>query len=167
MNWNLQASLKSLRENAKPGPAKPFRCAAYVNRALRDGEVHLRPVKFRYPGDGPSACDYGAYLEEVGFEVFYDNTEEDLLCRGYYPASGDIAIFMPIAAEVKNGLTIHLHKHGHIQMYDGETKQWISDFKQKNFWVGKDYAIKWGRFRIFRYTNLMCKESHLKVDFSK
>jgi hypothetical protein len=161
----MQASLKSLRENKKPGPAAPFQCAKYVNRALRDGGTHLRPVKFRYPGDGPSACDYGAYLEEVGFEVFYDNTEEELQCRSYHPVAGDIAIFMPIAAEVKNGMTISLHKHGHIQMYDG--KSWISDFEQKGFFVGKDYGIKWGRFRIYRFTNLMCKHSNSNVNFSK
>jgi hypothetical protein len=165
MTWDIQASLKSLRDNKKPGPASPYQCAKYVNRALRDGGIHLRQVKFRYPGDGPSACDYGAYLEEAGFEVYYDNTEEDLACRPYHPLAGDIAIFMPIAAEIKNGHTISLHKHGHIQMFDG--KAWISDFQQKQFFVGKDYRIKWGRFRVYRFTDLMCKQSILKVDFSR
>jgi hypothetical protein len=163
--WDIQSSLKSLRENKKSGPAAPYQCAKYVNRALRDGGVHLQQVKFRYPGDGPSACDYGAYLEDVGFEVFYDNTDDELMCRAYHPVAGDIAIFMPIAAEVKNGLTINLHKHGHIQMYDGIS--WISDFEQKHFFVGKDYKIKWGRFRIYRFTDLMCKASNLPVNFSR
>lgn len=165
MSWDKDASLKSLRDNKKPGPAAPFQCAKFVNRALRDGGVHLAQVKFRYPGDGPSACDYGEALEQAGFEVFYDNTEDDLQCRAYHPIAGDIAVFMPIAAEVINGLTISLHKHGHIQMYDG--KAWISDFEQSGFFVGKDYRIKWGRFRVYRYTDLMCKASGLPVRFSR
>ena len=103
--------------------------------------------------------------EDVGFEVFYDNTEEDLVCNDYYPVKGDIAIFMPIASEVKNGLMVNLHKHGHIQMFDG--KVWISDFQQSQFFVGKDYRVKYGRFRIYRYTDLMCKSSQLPVTFSR
>jgi len=87
------------------------------------------------------------------------------MCAVYHPLAGDIVIFMPIAAEIKNGFTISLHKHGHIQMFDG--KAWISDFQQKGFFVGKDYRIKWGRFRVYRFTDLMCKHSDLKVDYSK
>jgi hypothetical protein len=165
MPWNLDASLESLRKNKKPGPAPPFQCAKYVNSALKDGGIQLTAVKFRYPGDGPSACDYGAALEDVGFEVFYDNTEEDLVCKDYHALKGDVAIFMPIASEVKNGLMISLHKHGHIQMFDG--KVWISDFQQNQFFVGKDYRVKYGRFRIYRYTDLMCKSSQLPVTFSR
>jgi len=167
MTWDLQATLESLRENRKPGPAPPYQCAKYVNRALRDGGVHLPQVDARYPGDGPSACDYGSSLEDVGFEVVYDNTNEDSKCRAYHPLPGDIVIFMPIAAEARNGLTISLHKHGHIQMYDGHSKSWISDFKQAGFFPGRDYGIKRGRFRAYRFTDMMCKRSSLKVDFSR
>ncbi|HET7594354.1 MAG TPA: hypothetical protein VFK49_02810, partial [Stellaceae bacterium] len=90
------------------------------------GGIDLRPVKPRYPGDLPSVCDYGAYLEEVGSEAFYDNTMEAKVCRAHHPAAGDIAIFMPIMAEEKNSFTISMHKHGHIQMFD--SKVWIFRF---------------------------------------
>jgi hypothetical protein len=133
MVWNIQASIESLRNHSKAGPAPPYECAKIVNGALRDGGIHLRQVKSRYPG-APSACDYGAYLEEVGFQVFFDNTGEDLLCKGYHQLPADIAIFMPIAAEVKDGLIIGMHKHGHIQMFDGRI--WISDFNTNSFLEG-------------------------------
>jgi hypothetical protein len=166
MGWDLQATLASLRKNKKPGPAPPYQCAKYVNRALRDGGIQLQSVQVRYPGDGPSACDYGAYLEDVGFEVFYDDTVEELACGDYHPDAGDIVIFMPIAAEsTRSGLAINLHKHGHIQMFDG--KVWISDHEQIGFFPGRDYRIKWGRFRVYRFTDLMCKRSGLLVKFSK
>jgi hypothetical protein len=159
--------LKSLREHKKAGPAPPFQCAKYVNQALRDGGIKLRPVTPRHVGDGPSACDYGAYLEDVGFEVVYDNTEDDVACRSYHPISGDIVIFMPIAAAGQNGPAISLHKHGHIQMYDGQSRAWISDFQQSGFFPGRDYRIKWGRFRVYRFTDLMCGNSGRKAGFSR
>ena len=167
MDWNLQKSLSHLRENAKPGPAPPYQCAKYVNMAIKAGGLELRPVPFRYPGDGPSACDYGDYLEEVGFEIFYDNIDEDFRCESYRAISGDIAIFMPISGGKISGISIHMHKHGHIQMYDGVTNRWISDFRQHNFFPGNDYRIKYDRFRIYRYTGLMCRRSNAKVDFSR
>jgi hypothetical protein len=167
MDWNIEQSLSYLREHKKPGPAPPYQCAKYVNNALKAGGIKIRPVAVRYQGDGPSACDYGSYLEEVGFEVFYDNVDENLACRSYAPIAGDIAIFMPIRGEKINGIVINMHKHGHIQMYDNANAKWISDFAQHDFFPGRDARVKYDRFRIYRYTNILCKKSTSTVDFSR
>jgi hypothetical protein len=40
------------------------------------------------------------------------------------------------------------HKHGHIQIYNG--KNWVSDFKQKSFYVWKDVPANKVNFTIYR-----------------
>lgn len=163
MDWNVAVAVKHIQENKATTPQ--YRCAKYVREAIEKGGIELKRPNERWPGEGPSACDYGSSLEQAGFEVFYDNTSENLQCGAYHPIKGDIAIFMPIEAEQANGINIKRRKHGHIQMYDGV--QWISDHAQRQFFAGSDYEKKWGRFRIYRFTNLMCKSSGLKVDWSR
>jgi hypothetical protein len=163
MDWDIEKSTTYLWNNKKPAPAPPFQCAKYVNNALKAGGVNIGPVKNRYPG-APSACDYGPYLEAVGFEIFFDNTD-NLTCEriSYKPLQGDIAIFQPFKAQrtLNSQLVDVIHKHGHIQMFvDGV---WISDFAQLGeLYPGRDYKNTEDPFRIYRYTNLMCIKSTSK-----
>jgi len=163
MDWNVVNAVKHLQDHK--AESSQGKCAKYVREAIEAGGLTLKRPSERWPGDGPSACDYGGSLEQVGFEVFYDNTQENLLCQAYHPVKGDIAVFMPIESSQENGININRRKHGHIQMYDGV--RWISDHAQHNFFAGSDYVKKWGRFRIYRFTNLMCKASNLRVEWSR
>ena len=80
---------------------------------------------------------WGKRLEELGFNPI--NTSEY--------KSGDIAIFQgPGGLEDANGVP-----YGHIQMYDGNHKQWISNWRQAGFWPGRRYLEKSGPFQIYRW----------------
>jgi len=95
-------------------------CALYVAAALQAGG--LKPVLLR-------ACDYSWYLPKLGFKAIPTDH--------YKPRKGDIVVF----PKVKN------HMFGHIAMWNG--KQWVSDFKQRNIIVAKEYQK--ADYQIFRY----------------
>lgn len=75
------------------------------------------------------ACDYKYFLPYIGFE--------EIKLEGYKHQVGDIVVFPNIGK----------HKFGHIAMWNG--KQWVSDFKQKNFIVAKDYIGL--EYKIYRH----------------
>jgi len=55
-----------------------------------------------------------------------------------FPVKGDIAVMESFAN----------HPHGHIQMYNGT--QWVSDFRQNNFWPGSAYSTNTPNYTIFK-----------------
>jgi RHS repeat-associated protein len=82
------------------------KCAAACRKGLEAGGLDTAG----HPAD---AKDYGPFLTKHGAEaVSGDN---------YKPQKGDVAVFQGNDS----------HPHGHVEIYDG--KQWVSDFKQKNF----------------------------------
>jgi hypothetical protein len=100
-------------------------CAAYVRRALKisgaDTDGHPKQAK-----------NWGPTLERNGF-VMLDKTN-------YTPQKGDVVVIQPY----KGG-----NDAGHMAAYDG--KQWISDFKQRDFWGGKEYRRIQHSHEIYRH----------------
>lgn len=92
-------------------------CAWFVMRAMQSGGC---------PAIILPAWAYRYYLPIIGWEEININSS--------IPQKGDVSIF----PYTKN------HIFGHIAMWNGE--QWISDFKQKNIIVSKDYTT----YRIYR-----------------
>lgn len=82
------------------------KCAGYVRKALDAGGYKPQPQ--------PSAYMYASknILAKVGFSKIDKKSP---------PQKGDIVVWSNVPE----------HKHGHIQVFNG--KQWVSDFKQKNF----------------------------------
>ena len=89
------------------------RCAWHVMCAMNAGGQPVPLLR---------ACDYEWY-----FKRFLSTQIYELSIDGYIPEKGDIVVF----PKVNN------HPYGHIAMWTGE--QWISDFKQKNIIVAKEY----------------------------
>ena len=89
------------------------RCAWHVMCAMNAGGQPVPLLR---------ACDYEWYFKRFLSTQFYEVSID-----GYIPEKGDIVIF----PKVDN------HHYGHIAMWTGE--QWISDFKQKNIIVAKEY----------------------------
>jgi hypothetical protein len=81
-------------------------CGVAVRKGLEAGGLDTK-------GHPREAGDYGPFLEKLGGSPVPDGQKT--------PQKGDIAVFE------KNDK----HEHGHVEAYDG--KQWVSDFKQKNF----------------------------------
>jgi hypothetical protein len=55
------------------------------------------------------------------------------------------------STQAARGLTLSGVPYGHIQMYDGNHKQWISNWRQAGFWPGRRYLEKSGPFQIYRW----------------
>ena len=111
----------ALDKNA--GPKSELRCGVHVREALAAGGVVLPKIG--------SAKDFGPELERHGFKPM----DED----GYAPQKGDIVVIQPYEGGNKNG---------HIAAYDG--KQWVSDFKQRDFWGGPGYRTLQPSHRFYR-----------------
>jgi hypothetical protein len=73
----------------------------------------LKAVGIDPKGTIGEAKDYGPFLQRHGAEVVPE--------KDYKPQKGDIAVF-----EGNKD-----HQHGHVQVFDG--KQWVSDFKQRDY----------------------------------
>jgi hypothetical protein len=81
-------------------------CAKAIRKGLEAGGLDTK-------GRPTDAKDYGPFLVKHGAENVPD--------KNYTAQKGDIAVFEGNKQ----------HPHGHIEVYDG--KQWVSDFKQKNY----------------------------------
>ncbi len=95
-------------------------CAWYVMRAMNAGGS---PV-YILPAYG-----YSWLLPWFGFD--------EVDGCSYAPKVGDIVVFPAVEG----------HIWGHIQMWNG--RQWVSDFKQKNFYAARSYVGS--KYKIFRY----------------
>ena len=127
--FDIDKAVLYLNKNAEPTPIK--KCAKYVRLAMEAGGMDTL-------GRPNSACNYDKFLPKKGFTEVEITSLED-----YMPQKGDIAVFEAFMGKSR------YHKHGHIQMYNG--KQWVSDFKQRDFWAGSDYRIYKPKFKIFRW----------------
>lgn len=110
--FDIEKAVTALNTNAEPNSIG--RCARYVRMAINAGGVAT-------PSNPVSAKDYKGYLETLGFKQVSTTSYE----------KGDIAVFESFQGKSK------FHEHGHIQMWNGT--QWVSDFKQRDFWAGSDY----------------------------
>jgi len=120
--YNLDAAITALNNNAQPKSVGY--CARYVRTALEAGGLNTS-------GRPGSAADYDGYLPTLGFN--------SVSSTNYTPQRGDIVVFNRF-----NG-----HQHGHIQMYNGS--QWVSDFRQSDFWPGSSYLTIQPNYTIFRW----------------
>lgn len=99
-------------------------CAWYVMRALQEGNVYIGILP---------AWAYEYVLPSYGFVSI--NTDSTL-------EIGDICVFPAVKG----------HKYGHIAMWNGEN--WISDFKQNNIIVAKQYK----EYKLYRHANYLSYE---------
>ena len=116
-------------------PKSQSLCARYVRKAIQAGGV-------RFIARPASAYKYADFLPVLGFEEI----EEP-----YQP--GDIVVFNQTGGR----------KHGHIAIYTG--KGWVSDFKQRSFYVHSDY-ISSKDYKVFRkedgpYYNNLFKQLYI------
>ncbi len=110
--FDVDKAVAALNANASEGSLG--KCAKYVRMAINAGGVAT-------PNNPVSACKYKGYLETLGFKQISTSAYE----------KGDIAVFEAFQGDKK------YHEHGHIQMWNGS--QWVSDFKQRDYWAGGDY----------------------------
>ena len=97
-------------------------CAKYVREALQCGGIRIIAR--------PScAYHYKDFLPILGYYTVE---------KPYKP--GDVVVWMPTGNR----------KYGHIAIYSGD--RWVSDFKQKSFYVHSDY-VKSNDYLVFRKAN--------------
>ena len=125
-DYDKEKAVSTLDKNA--GETSQWACARYVRKAMEGGGMNT-------DGRPNSACDYGPFLKRKGFYPVWTFK--------YAPHKGDIAVFDAFKSPTFD------YKWGHIQMYNGT--QWVSDFKQSDFWCGKDFKTYQPHFTIFRW----------------
>ena len=110
--------------NSKGLDSSIHKCAQYVREAIEAGGLSTE-------GRPNSAKDYDWFLPMLGFATVPK--------EGYAPKKGDVVVLQNTSTS---------SEHGHIAMYNGT--QWISDFKQSDFWGGSAYRNK-AEHTFFRY----------------
>lgn len=93
----------------------------------------LEAGKFDVKGHPIDAFRYSAFLKKKGWR--------EVSPIGYIPPKGDLIVMSPFVGRKK-------HLSGHIQMWNGT--QWVSDFKQKALYAGRDYREFRPKYVILR-----------------
>jgi len=121
--YDIEKAVEHLNKQAKSKSIE--RCALYVRQAINAGGI--------FGLNGHAMTYYNEKkLEIAGFTKIGDDINSIELKKG------DIVAF----AAVKG------HSYGHIAMWNGE--QWVSDFKQKSFWVAPQYE-KEKKYVLYRW----------------
>jgi hypothetical protein len=122
----LLENAMSLKDYLDAPKEKKGHCAAHIRDTLKAGHLDVT-------GHPVDAKDYGPFLEKKGFTA--------MPAKDYKEKKGDIVVLQPY----KGG-----SKSGHIAMYDGT--QWVSDFKQADFWGGSGYRNKKPPHTFYRWS---------------
>ena len=121
--YDIEKAVEHLNKQAKN--KSESNCALFVRQAINAGGIFgLRGHAMTYYNEKK--------LEIAGFTKIGDDINSIELKKG------DIVAF----AAVKG------HSYGHIAMWNGE--QWVSDFKQKSFWVAPQYE-KEKKYVLYRW----------------
>ncbi len=123
--YDFEKAVKHLNENYRSKPCGY--CAKFVRQALEAGGLSTN-------GRPRSAKGYDSFLPKLGFR--------EIPSENYVPMAGDLIVMQSFKYKNKH------HKHGHLQMFNG--KDWVSDFKQRDFWPGNSYRKAQPKFKIFR-----------------
>ncbi len=137
---DMNAAIQSLRNRAKSGST--HNCAAVVRAALNEGGFNVQAPN----GGHGYAKNFGSSLEDAGFE-----TVASSMHSGDQPATYPPARYAPQSGDVvvMDTYPTSTNQAGHMAMYDGT--QWISDFKQNQFWPGQHYQDYGSSYVIYRY----------------
>jgi hypothetical protein len=123
--FDIDRAINTLNDNARANSSGY--CARYVRFALESGGINTN-------GRPSSATNYVPFLQNRGFR---EVEQED-----YVPRIGDIVVMRAFRG-TRN------HPHGHIQMFNGTG--WVSDFRQRDFWPGRDYRNYQPQTTILRW----------------
>ncbi|SHK07420.1 glycoside hydrolase family 19 protein [Chryseobacterium polytrichastri] len=122
-SYDIEKAVAHLNKNALP--KSNSQCALYVRQAINAGGI--------YNLSGHAREYYNTdKLVKSGFTKIGTNIESINLEKG------DIAAFSGVKG----------HSYGHIAMWNGS--QWVSDFKQKSFWVANQYSVE-KKYAIYRW----------------
>ena len=128
--YDVDKAVEHLENNANEKSIS--KCARFVRKAIDAGGINTN----NRGTNSDLAKNYDVNLEKWGFE----NVEiRDL--KSYNPFKGEAII------QNYPGGSLQVI----LQMFSG--KQWISDFKQQDFWPGSGYKNNTPSFKIYRYKN--------------
>lgn len=127
MTWNKSQAVSSARMRAYAESQK--RCAHFVTLWIKAGGINIPFTHY--------AKDMGLTLTHAGFYEVHG-----------HPLEGDIAVIQPYPGG---------NLAGHACIYDGQYRQWISDFKQSQgggvdgMYPGPGYRKYRPAFKIYRH----------------
>ena len=122
-HYDVDAAVEYLTKNAER--RSKGLCARYIRLALDAGGCSTWMHPF-------TAKDYDDYLQALDFTL--------LDRQNYRRKKGDIVVFNAVKG----------HPHGHIAMWNG--RQWVSDFRQRSFYVANAYITSHD-YKYYRMTD--------------
>ena len=69
------------------------------------------------------------------------------MTAGFTKLGNDIDSIQLKKGDISASAAVKGHPYGHIAMYNGV--QWVSDFKQKSFWVATQYSVE-KKYAVYR-----------------
>ncbi|HEY4327011.1 MAG TPA: hypothetical protein VGN20_23695 [Mucilaginibacter sp.] len=114
-------------------------CSGFANAQDNVEDSHAKAIRLALEAGGMNtkghpllSKNYGPFLSKLGFSLINPTN--------YVPKAGDMRAFQPYSG----GDPV-----GHIDVYDGN--QWVSDFKEPNFWPSAKYKKYHPNYQIFRW----------------
>lgn len=127
MSIDLNQFAYHLRINALSGYGQG-KCAKHVRFALQAAGAQIQ----QYASSGRT---FGPVVLQLGFHEI-DVTNPDT----FHFMKGDVMVMQPY---------IGGSPHGHVAGFDGS--EWISDFRQTDFWAGPGYRSERPSYAVYRY----------------
>ena len=111
----------------------------FANAQDNNEDCHARAIRLSLEAGGLNtkgypmlSKDYGPFLSKLGFSL--------ITTINYFPKAGDMRVFQPYPGG---------DSPGHVDMFNGS--QWVSDFKEANFWPSAKYKKYHPGYQIFRW----------------
>ncbi|WP_228372301.1 hypothetical protein [Chryseobacterium gregarium] len=123
--YNIEAAVNYINKNALA--KSEGACAKYVRKAINAGGI---------------ANIFGHATE------YYDT--DKLVKYGFTKVGTDINSITLKKGDIAAFGSVKGHPYGHVAMWNGT--QWVSDFKQKSFWVANQYSTD-KKYAIYRWNN--------------
>ncbi|MFL9833581.1 glycoside hydrolase family 19 protein [Chryseobacterium terrae] len=121
--YDIDKAVNYVNTNAES--ASIGKCALYVRKAINEGGI---------TGLSGHANEY------------YDT--DKLVAKGFTKVGTDIDSITLKKGDIAAFGAVKGHSYGHIAMWNGT--EWVSDFKQKSFWVANQYSID-KKYAIYRW----------------
>lgn len=121
------------------GPAYNNKCGATFRAAFKKADGNPQAVGGKNP---PGGKDWGPTLEKNGYEK--------VVTKNYQPQNGDVRVISGVPPKDPKNPTPP-EKWGHVQVYDGEHNQWVSERKEGPAGISSVFRDGHASIAVYRF----------------
>jgi hypothetical protein len=115
------------------------KCAATFRAAFNQADGNAKAVGNQNP---PGGKDWGPTLEKNGYEK--------VSAKNYQPQNGDVRVISGVPPKDPQHPTPP-EKWGHVQVYDGEHNQWVSERKEGAYGISSVFKDGHATINVYRF----------------